>query len=397
MGRKLKGMVRSHGGSWEARVGRDYLGMYRSEGEARAVVRAYLKTLEAHRHKEPTLQDHAVRWFEEREKEGLVRGIRQERSAWRAHVQSSSFANFPLKNLRAKHIDAWVRDLLKKPVTRATTTRNEVRLKPEAGKTLSQQTVRHALTLVKLCLNHAVLHDNISSNPAALVQVPRVDKVIEDKDAWAFLTKSEIDALFALDLGPEREAVYKIAVYCGLRRGEIWGLRWSDISLSTTRPEIRVRRSYDGPVKEKSSRRDVPLFKQVRAALKRWRNAQKVVPMSGLVFPSGSGGVRGKTYDAGWADYYGKKGKCYKGIRGRTGIRDHVTFHDLRHTAASHLVTGTWGRVWSLEEVKAFLGHSSISTTERYSHLHPDSIHGAVRKTEQRQVRRKRRGSGPKK
>ncbi len=52
---------------------------------------------------------------------------------------------------------------------------------------------------------------------------------------------------------------------------------------------------------------------------------------------------------------------------------------------------GTWGRVRSLEEVKAFLGHSSVSTTERYSHLHPDSIHGAVRKTEQRQARKRYR------
>ena len=46
-----------------------------------------------------------------------------------------------------------------------------------------------------------------------------------------------------------------------------------------------------------------------------------------------------------------------------------MRFHDLRHTCASHLVRGTWGRRWSLEEVKEYLGHSSIQVTQRYAHL----------------------------
>ena len=43
-------------------------------------------------------------------------------------------------------------------------------------------------------------------------------------------------------------------------------------------------------------------------------------------------------------------------------------------TIASHLIMGTWGRAWRLEEVQVVLGHASRTTTERYARLAPDSI-----------------------
>lgn len=55
--------------------------------------------------------------------------------------------------------------------------------------------------------------------------------------------------------------------------------------------------------------------------------------------------------------------------RERCGITRPVRFHDLRHTCASHLVLGTWGRTLRLDEVRAWLGHSSITVTQRYAHL----------------------------
>ncbi len=50
-------------------------------------------------------------------------------------------------------------------------------------------------------------------------------------------------------------------------------------------------------------------------------------------------------------------------------------WHDLRHTFASSLVAGWWGRVWGASgEVRDLLGHYSATVTERYAHLAPSAL-----------------------
>lgn len=45
-----------------------------------------------------------------------------------------------------------------------------------------------------------------------------------------------------------------------------------------------------------------------------------------------------------------------------------VRWHDLRHSCGTSLNAGWWGRVWSLEEIRDLLGHSSVKVTEIYAH-----------------------------
>ena len=62
------------------------------------------------------------------------------------------------------------------------------------------------------------------------------------------------------------------------------------------------------------------------------------------------------------------------------GITRPVRWHDLRHTCASALLQGQWGDKWTIEEVSAQLGHSSISVTERYAHLGETVLKKAAKK-----------------
>jgi len=55
--------------------------------------------------------------------------------------------------------------------------------------------------------------------------------------------------------------------------------------------------------------------------------------------------------------------------------------HDLRHTCASSLVAGLWGRTWRLEVVREVLGHSGVDVTERYAHLSASVIQEAANDT----------------
>ena len=76
-----------------------------------------------------------------------------------------------------------------------------------------------------------------------------------------------------------------------------------------------------------------------------------------------------KGFDWGWADHPART-LTRLGWWRRVGIQRRVRFHDLRDTAATHLLSGSWGPTWSMQEVSKFLGHSAIAVTEqRYAHL----------------------------
>src|SRR5205823_6547074 len=71
----------------------------------------------------------------------------------------------------------------------------------------------------------------------------------------------------------------------------------------------------------------------------------------------------------------------FEGYLRAIGISRNVRWHDLRHTAGSSLVSGWWGRRWTLEEVQEYLGHESIDATKRYAHIGQTALKKAVAET----------------
>jgi integrase len=67
----------------------------------------------------------------------------------------------------------------------------------------------------------------------------------------------------------------------------------------------------------------------------------------------------------------------FSDMAAKAGLPSRVTFHSLRHTCGAWLsMKGVPMRV-----IQAILGHSSISVTERYSHLAPDTLDAAMQQT----------------
>jgi len=298
-----------------------------------------------------TLETWGAMWLDRRDIDG-VRGIRQERSVWSRYVAGSDLARMPVDAIGAPHVVAWLDEVRRATKTRTVRRRDGVEL-VETGETISAQTARHALRVVSGALDDAVLRGVTSANAASVVSLPRqasqARDVDDDEGPWTFLSAPEIDRLTVV--APRRRELFELAVYTGLRLGELLELRWTEVDHKRAR--LRVRRSKSGKP------RTVPLLAPARAALERLlelrTDAQRASP---LVICRLDGDAYSEGYDARWGDTW------------RVRVTDRpVRFHDLRHTCASHLVLGTWGRSLRLDEVRAWLGHSSITVTQRYAHL----------------------------
>jgi integrase len=356
---RRQGSVSPHRGRWRVRytAGGEQKsgGVYESREEAEDVLAALLGELGGSPTR--TVRGWGEQWLDRRETIGLHRDVAADRSRWK-YVTAQPWADEPLDALTAKTIKAWVLELVQRK--------------------LARQTICNALNLLRVCLRDAVEAEAIPSNPAADVRVP---KMARTDDPWTWLKPHEVETLIGHEkLPPYQRAVFTAAIYTGAREGELFALRWRDVDLDGAR--LILRASWRKPRKN-GKVLSVPLLPAAVEALRTWRRERPALPAA-LVFPGDDGAPHVKGYDAQWASRW----------KAATGTRDDVRFHDFRHTCAASLVSGAWGRAWSLEEVKELLGHSSIKVTERYAHFAPEALHAAAAATPGLKTRAKTQDTG---
>jgi integrase len=213
--------------------------------------------------------------------------------------------------------------------------------------------------ILRKALNQAMKWVLVERNVATPVDVPRV------------VRKEEAKALLAAITGNRLEALYTVALACGVRQGEALGLGWQDIDLEAATLAVRKQlQRVDGKLtlvepKTQKSRRTLDLPGVCVTALRkhRARQAEERLAMgpgwheSGLVFTT----RRGTPLDGTNVGHYFRRELAKAGIRQQR-------FHDLRPVCASFLLLqGVSARV-----VMKLLGHSQISiTTNLYTHVMP--------------------------
>lgn len=147
----------------------------------------------------------------------------------------------------------------------------------------------------------------------------------------------------------------RLAAYTGIRRGELVALRWGDVDFDARK--VVVRRAVSANVEASSTKsrraREVPLPDQAAEALLRLADRNDFTASDDYVF----------------ANRFGRRidgsalRRRFERARDAAGLRP-LRFHDLRHTYGSLLVAGGV----DLASVKSAMGHSRITTTERYLH-----------------------------
>jgi integrase len=232
-------------------------------------------------------------------------------------------------------------------------------MKTLLAKELSPKTVLNTMVVLKEMLKHAVQWGYLDANPAQYAERPR-----GEEQEMQVLTPPEIRRLLDAADEPVRTLIL-CAVLTGMRRGELFGLRWEDIDLDGHRIFVRRalwRGKFVTP-KSRRSRRTIDLAPTLRAALARLPSRFQ----GGLVFCSADGSPIDPDNFAhrDWA----------RALR-RAELR-RIRFHDLRHTYTSLLIAeGAHPKY-----IQAQLGHASIQTTlDRYGHLMPDAHAAEARK-----------------
>lgn len=342
-----------------------------------------------------TFGDWATKWLHERERSGDVRGIAVERNRANKHVLGTRMARLPIDTVVAQDIREWLAELRQKRVDlegqrvgrghRGAVTKPNRRTRSQQTKRLSRQTVRHALKIVRGALASAVESGLIGQNVALGIAVPRSPRV---RDDFNVLKPTELDQLIATVPAPVCWIV-KFAAWTGLRQGELWALELVDVHTDDETPFVDVRYGAKAHAPTKAGRpRIVPLVAPALEALNAWLAALPAyAPHNprGLVFPSERGHHRGKKPPRGWhAHTVVENGRPTRvaGWLEQAGIGRRIRWHDLRHTCASTLLSvGVNGRRWTLEEIQALLGHSSITTTEIYAKFARDALMQAARES----------------
>lgn len=238
---------------------------------------------------------------------------------------------------------------------------------------LSPETVTHTLASLSKLYNWARRLELVDCpNPVEGVARPRTSHTVDFLEAGEvaqLLTEAERQARAADApyVARVRAPMVATALYAGLRKGELLGLRWADFHPEAGR--LDVMRSYK-LVPKSGKPRHVPIHPELTRGLAAW---QRVCPETneGVMFPieAGSSGrlrIGAPEDNLDLAQLLTDAG-CHAPIDGKP-------WHLLRHTFASSFVMAG-GSLFVLQRI---LGHATAAMTQRYAHLAPDFMAGEV-------------------
>ena len=238
-----------------------------------------------------------------------------------------------------------------------------------------------------LYLLRVILDDQVRQGHLARNVVQLVDRV--GGDPALFRTLTDVEIFRILDHECRDQHLWALALY-GLRRGEIAGLRWSNINLtdevrgdgSDAIPARSIRISENrvavgkhietGTPKSAASRRTLPMPEEVVGLLKAARKAQTE---ERLAFGEGYGPGEYVACDETGEPYHPnlltfRWGKLLDGL----GIK-RVRLHDARHSCATLMHK----RGVPIATIAAWLGHASAAFTMAvYTHSQDEALKGAA-------------------
>ena len=366
----MRGHVRRRGGGWVYVVdkGRDpttgkrrqkWSAQFTTRAEAEAALAGDVVKLTRGERIDPDktpLADYVTEWIAARHELAPL-SVVQYTSVQRNHITPSVLGRTPLGKIRRADVRAFDRGLVDK------------------GLSLSSRRVIRAV--LSRALADALADDLIDSNPCQGA-FARSDGTARDRTKYTFWTTSELREILGAAEGTRLAPLWRVLATCGLRRGEVLGIRWLDLDLdgrcvSVAQQVVPTRGGITiAPLKTKGSHRNLTLDSDTLAAIVEHKDRQRLERVLA--------GDAYEDHDLMFADELGRPidpqrvTAWFRTLRKKAGVRP-GRLHDLRHSHASHLLTSGV----PVSAVAARLGHSSpVVTLTVYSHVIPSSDRQAV-------------------
>ena len=247
------------------------------------------------------------------------------------------FGSMSLDTITVRHVDQWF-----------------CQLKQESR--LSGKSCNDVLGLFRKICNDGERWEFLEKNPVAKIKKIRLPE--QDYTFWSLAQAQQYLGYWAMQ--PHKPRIYYcvvLALYTGMRRGEVLGLQWDSVNyeagmITVKRTYCRVAKAFLEETKSKKIRR-IPICKALSSHLRDW---YRITGSSGYVVPLFH------------PDHFIREFN-------RTALTARVPqiqFKNLRHTFASHFLMGG-GNIYDLQKI---LGHSTVQMTERYVHLIPSHLQG---------------------
>ncbi|MFM9058818.1 MAG: site-specific tyrosine recombinase [Planctomycetaceae bacterium] len=228
-----------------------------------------------------------------------------------------------------------------------------------ASKGLARASIARQAATLRTFYAFLQLEGVVAESPAELVAAGRPDDVIPGT-----LSPAQVDRLLdtpdrGTATGRRDRALLELLYATGCRASEVSSLRLTDVHLAESFCTCRGKGNKE---------RVVPLGRRAIAAVREWIDGPR------RDFAARAGGAPT------WA-LLSSRGNRLSRMRlweiihehaARAGLPPDIGPHTLRHSFATHLVAGGV----DLRHVQEMLGHASIATTQRYTHVDPGRLKG---------------------
>jgi integrase/recombinase XerC len=230
---------------------------------------------------------------------------------------------------------------------------------------IKKSTIARKLAAMRSFFQFCIRNKWIQDNPAKVVATPR-----QDKHVPSFLSEQEMEAFLDLPrsdkpLDLRDKALLELLYATGLRVSELVGINIEDISF-----EERLIRVLGKGKKE----RIVPFGKMAEGSLNEYMRARIAIHQGKIDEKALFLNYRGERLTSRSVERI-----VDKHIQS-SAMRRKISPHSLRHSFASHLLS----RGADLRAIQEFLGHESLATTQKYTHIDLKQLLEVYRKSHPR-------------